>query len=344
MNIDFDEITYLKNPDVMVLKADYIQFLMSLTGPTVIDISGSDVQKCRVFITLLHGNEPSGFIAMHRWLTAQDELPIPTTNVRLIICSVEAANISPLFSRRFLDGGKNINRCFSDKDSTDCGFCQRALLIERAISEVTPEVIVDLHNCAGSGQAFAMTPVITPEILSVASYFCQTLILSGLRLGTLMERNFNCPVVTVECGGSNDEQAHHIAYQGLKKLTLHQQSKNFQQSRAVDIIYKPLRLALKAHTSLSYGEHDEGAIGLCLISNIEQYNFGISRQDQMLGWLDDKGLDNLVLLNEHNENVIDDYFTCRKRILTCAVDLRIFMATKNKGIALSDCLFYVVKV
>jgi hypothetical protein len=42
MDIDFDEITYLKNPGSLLLKADCIQFLMTLTGPTVIDITGSD--------------------------------------------------------------------------------------------------------------------------------------------------------------------------------------------------------------------------------------------------------------------------------------------------------------
>jgi len=343
MDIEFDEITYLKNPDSLVLKADYIQFLMSLIGPTVIDITGKDESKCRVFTTLLHGNEPSGLIAMHRWLTLNDELPLPTTNVRFIICSVEAANISPIFSRRYLDGGKDINRCFSDGNTGDCGFCKRALLIEQAIKEVEPEVLVDLHNCAGSGPAFAVAPLISPDVLSITSYFCQTIILSGLQLGTLMEREFDCPMITVECGGSTDEQSHHVAYQGLKQLTLNEQSKNFHQSKSVDIIYKPLRLELKPHTSLSYGNHDEGFTGVCIKSNIEQLNYGISRKDQMLAWVDDKGLDNFELINEHGENVISDYFTCKKNVLTCAVDLRIFMATDNENIAINDCLFYVVK-
>jgi hypothetical protein len=344
MDIEFDEITYLNNPDSIVLKADYIQFLMTLTGPTVIDITGSDESKCRVFTTLLHGDEPSGLIAMHRWLTANDELPFPSTNVRFIICSVEAANISPLFSRRYLDGGKDINRCFSDNNTSDCGFCTRALLIEKAIKEVNPEILVDLHNCAGSGPAFAVAAIITPEVLSITSYFCQTIILSGLQLGTLMERKFDCPMITVKCGGSSDEQSHHIAYQGLKLLTLNEQSQNFQQNRAVDIIYKPLRLELKPDTSLSYGNHNEGFDGVCIKSNIEQLNYGTSRKGQMFGWLDDKGLDNFELLNEHGENVMSDYFSCQKNILTCAVDLRIFMATDNKSIVLNDCLFYVVKI
>jgi hypothetical protein len=344
MDIDFDEITYLKNPGPLVLKADYIQFLMTLTGPTVIDITGDDEDKCRVFTTLLHGDEPSGLIAMHRWLTAHDKLPVPTTHVRFIICSVEAATMSPIFSRRYLDGGKDINRCFSDDDTENCGFCRRALLIEQAIKEVTPEIVVDLHNCAGSGPAFAVAPIITPETLSITSYFCQTIILSGLQLGTLMEQKFDCPMITVKCGGSTDEQSHHVAYEGLKQLTLNKESKNFQQNRSVDIIYKPLRLVLKPNTGLSYGDHDEGFTGVCIKSNIEQLNYGISREDQMLGWVDDKGLNNFELINEHGNNVISDYFSCQKNILRCAVDLRIFMATDKKAIALNDCLFYVVKM
>jgi len=344
MDIDFDEFIYLKNPDYFMMKADYIQFLMTLTGPTVIDVSGIDETRCRVFTTLLHGDEPSGLIAMHRWLTGNDELPIPNTNVRFIICSVEAANISPLFSRRYLDGGKDINRCFSDNNTGGCGFCTRALLREKAIKEVKPEILVDLHNCAGSGPAFAVAPIITPEVLSITSYFCQTIILSGLQLGSLMERKFDCPMIAVRCGGSNDEQSHHIAYQGLKQLTLNEQSKGFDQNRAVDIIYNPLRLELKPHTSLSYGDHDEGVIGVCIKLNIEQLNYGISRKDQMIGWVDDKGLSNFELINEHGVNVISDYFSCRKNILTFEVDIHIFMATENRSIALNDCLFYVVKV
>jgi hypothetical protein len=209
---------------------------------------------------------------------------------------------------------------------------------------VTPEIVVDLHNCAGSGPAFAVAPIITLETISITSYFCQTIILSGLQLGTLMEQKFDCPMITVKCGGSTDEQSHHVAYEGLKQLTLNEESKNFQQNRSVDIIYNPLRLVLQPNTGLSYDDHDEGFTGVCIKSNIEQLNYGISRKDQMLGWVDDKGLNNFELINEHGNNVISDYFYCKKNIFRCGVDLRIFMATDNKNIALSDCLFYVVKM
>ncbi|MEY8214075.1 MAG: hypothetical protein RPR97_06265, partial [Colwellia sp.] len=89
MEIDFSEINYLQNPLWQDLHADYEQFLLSMTGPTVIDITGKNKNKCRVINTLLQGNEPSGLIAIHRWLTTRDEKLLPKTNLRFIICSVE---------------------------------------------------------------------------------------------------------------------------------------------------------------------------------------------------------------------------------------------------------------
>ncbi|MEW6992260.1 succinylglutamate desuccinylase/aspartoacylase family protein [Colwelliaceae bacterium 6441] len=340
MNIDFSDIEYLENPNEITLKADFQQFLLSLDVPTVIDITGKDTNRCRVIVTLLHGNEPSGLIAIHRWLTSFGELPQPETNLRFIICSVEAANASPLLSHRFLAGGVDINRCFGNTKNT--GYFKRAKVIEQAIKEVNPEVVVDLHNTSGSGPAFAVSPLLTTRGLSLTSFFCDAIILSGLELGALMEQNFNCPTITIECGGATDEQAHEVAYEGISQLASCPSIDNFQQQKSVEIVYKPLRLELKPHKSLSYNDHNEGNHGVTLLTKIEQFNFGGAHKGQMLGWLDEHGLDNLQLINENNENVIAEYFTVRDNQLVCATNLRIFMATPNYEIAKNDCLFYVV--
>ena len=83
MYIDFSEINYLQDPKGLDLHADYQQFLLSLTGPTVIDISGTIKNKYRVIITLLQGDEPSGLIAIHRWLTERDKSIKPQTRCEL---------------------------------------------------------------------------------------------------------------------------------------------------------------------------------------------------------------------------------------------------------------------
>jgi hypothetical protein len=341
MHIDFSEIIYLKDPEPLTLKADYEQFLLSLMAPTVIDITGKDQNKCRVFTTLLHGNEPSGLIAIHRWLTADPLRNIPATNIRFIFCSVEAASLSPLFSKRYVDGNKDINRCFGS--NSDHGDYQRANLIERAIREVSPEAIIDLHNTSGSSPAYASGSIITANVLSLASSFCRTMLLSDFKVNSLMEQKFGCPFVTIECGSSHDEQSHEIAYEGIKHISYCENISNFHQEKQLEIIYEPLRLQLKEDVNLSYGDHDEGSLGVTLKNNIEQYNFGGAAQGQMLGWLDSNLLDNLQLFNSQNENVVDSYFAVRDNQLVCAMNLRIFMATTSENIAKMDYLFYVVK-
>ena len=342
MDIDFTEITYLKDPIQSELQADFTQFLLSLTGPTVIDISGKNPSKSRVITTLLHGNEPSGLIAMHRWLTQEGEIPTPEVNLRFIICSVEAASTGSLFTHRFLQNGQDLNRCFGSTLAD--GYFQRAKLIEQAIRELSPEAVIDLHNTSGAGPAFGVCPQINPLGLTLASFFCDTVILSGLKLGALMEQDFGCPAITIECGGKNDEQAHEVAYLGIDRLSRCVSLEDYHQTLPVEIVYKPLRLQLSPSVNLTYAEHDEGNEGVTLKSNIEQFNYGSAHKGQMLGWLDDKGLDNLILLDESKENVAKEYFRERDNQLVCAKNLRIFMATTDKNIATSDCLFYIVNL
>ena len=342
MNIDFQELEYLKNPSNVTLKGDFYQFLLSLDVPTVIDISGKDSTKTRVVTTLIHGNEPSGLIAIHRWLTKDKEAPKPETNIRFVIASVEAANASPTLSNRYLKGGLDLNRCFGS--DLNHSYFLRANTIERAIREVNPEVVVDLHNTSGSGPAFAVSPLISTQSLALASLFCDTAILSDIRLGALMEQNFDCPIITVECGGANDEQAHEVAYEGIVELASSPCLDMSQQHNCVDIIYKPLRLKLTPNAQLHYANQDEGLAGVTLCENIEQFNYGPVRKGQMLGWLDQHGLDNLQLTNDANENLVKQFFTVRDSQLVSICYMRIFMATRVKDIASNDCLFYIVKM
>ena len=354
MAIDFSEINYLQDPTIQELHAGYEQFLLSMSGPTVIDVTGLNTKRHRVINTLLQGNEPSGLIALHRWLTTRDMNKLPQTNLRFIICSVEAASKSPLFTRRFLEGNKDINRCFGQTEqiqkvnninfkNNHQGCFQRAKLIAQAIREVTPEMVIDLHNAASPSPTFSISPVITTETLSLASFFCQTLILSDLRLGSLMEQNFSCPFITIECGGSFDEQSHEVAFAGINHIASCENIDYIHQEKNVEVIYRPLRLQTKENINLSYAEHDEGYRGVTLKSNIEYLNFGGAHQDEMIGWIDGNGIENLQLLDKKGNDIIDEYFYARDNQLVCRQNLRIFKATTNKKVALNDCLFYVVK-
>ena len=105
-----------------------------------------------------------------------------------------------------------------------------------------------------------------------------------------------------------------------------------------------MRLQLKDNIALSYAQHDEGYKGVTLKNNIECFNFGSAHQDEMLGWLDVNGLDNLTLVDKSGKDVLHDYFYIRENQLVCRSNLRLFKATTHKDTAIKDCLFYVVKL
>lgn len=346
MEINFNIINKLPQPSLLELTDSPEQFLLSLTTPTIIDIQGKNQNGWRVITTLLHGNESSGFIALHQWLTELALGKLSTkTNLRIIISSVEAAQQTPLFSQRYLTHGKDINRCFTNAVTitNKCNYFKRAQLIKQAIDEVRPEAIIDLHNTSGTGPAFAVSTHCSSEALALSSLFCDTMIISHIHIGALMELKFSGQIITVECGGCNDLHAHETALTGIKKFTTVDNIIHNPNTHPISVIYKPLRLRLTAGTTLNYAKSNTKTVDLVLKSSIEKYNYHIISKNTEIGWLN-KLEDNIFLLiDEHGHNVFSDFFLLKNNKLTCATDLKFFMATTNKDIALTDCLFYVVK-
>ncbi len=345
MDINFSKIEYIKNPTDCELKDTYQQFLIALNGPTVIDITGRDTSRCRVIVTLLHGNEPSGLIAIHRWLKAYNQvdshLLTPETNMRFIICSTEAAKSLPLLTTRYVVSGMDLNRCFGSKRNDD--FYLRANLIEKAIREVNPEAVIDLHNTSGLGPAFAVSTKNNEKMVSLTSFFCSTMILSQINLGALMEQDFNCPNLTIECGGSTDKQAHDLAFDGISLLCSYEFINDCHHINPVEIIHTPLRLKIKSEVELNFSKENTQQNGVILRNDLEKFNFGIAERGQKFGWINDSGLESLELVDADNEDVITDFFTVLHNELICATNIRVFMATPNVDIAKTDCVCYVIK-
>jgi len=342
MEIDLSLINKIPLPSLTQLGTSAEQFLTSLDAPSIIDIQGKNNQQWRVITTLLHGNEPSGFIATHKLLTEIAENKFtPNTNIRIIICSVEAAQLSPLFNHRYLPDGSDINRCFAGNQTAP--YYQRAALIKQAIEEVAPEAIIDLHNTSGSGPAFGVSTSSNKEALALTSLFCDTLIISHIHIGALMELSFSGQIITIECGGCNDQHAHNIAFKGIKKFTSLNNLAHPPNIHPIHVIFKPLRLRLKKGTHLNYAKTNTKASGVILKSSIEKRNYGITHKGDSLGWVNNYEPDFFLLIDEHENNVFNDFLTVKKNKLIATIDLKIFMATKVAQIALNDCLFYVVK-
>ncbi len=128
-----------------------IDFLRSLARPTLISVPGADTTRTRVVTTLLHGNEPSGLRAIHRWLLAGGR---PATSVLLLIACVDTALSEPHFSHRQLPQRRDFNRCFRPPWREAEGALAEEVL--STIRAAEPECLVDLHNNTGHNPAYGV--------------------------------------------------------------------------------------------------------------------------------------------------------------------------------------------
>jgi len=339
---DFSTFEHLHDPSPEVLGDDHEAFLARLQRPMCITLSGDDPTRTRVLVTLLHGNEPSGFIALHRWLRARKR---PATQIVCLIGSVEAARQAPRFSHRALPGARDLNRCFRPPFDTDAPGALAGQMLT-LIHQLQPEAVIDVHNTSGSGPSFAVAINDDAHHLALVSLFTRRLVLTNLRLGALMEISEHLvPTVTIECGGRLDDNAHTVAWAGIDHYFMRENLWDaLPANDAIDVMHNPVRLELTEACTLVYAREPRSDVALTLRPDIEHHNFGTTPAGTHLGWIHGAGLHDLFIArNTAHTCVLADLVSLSGGELRTRRPLKLFMITTNPVIAKSDCLFYAVE-
>ncbi|WP_192035584.1 succinylglutamate desuccinylase/aspartoacylase family protein [Halomonas sp. YLGW01] len=315
----------------------------ALGGPTWLHLPGEDASRCRVITTLLHGNEPSGVLALHRWL---GEAPRPRVSLAILVANVAAALAPPIFTHRIAPGGRDLNRCFRPPFGDASGELARRIAMD--IAAWAPECVIDLHNTSGSGPAFAVALARDPAIERLASHFCDRLIVSDFRLGSLMELPLtaptlaDCPIFTLECGGARDPAALEVAADVYRRLGDWPDLAALTPAPGLEVLIHPLRVELRPGASLAYARGPEPGADITLWARIDTCNRGITDPTTCLGWLGEGGLRYLQAVDARGSDRLGELLCARNGRLYPRRPLRLFMATTNAEIARSDCLFYAV--
>ena len=331
---------FIRDPDPDKLAgASVEEFLQRLGGPASLFFSGEDSGRTRALVTLLHGNEPSGVIALRRWLLSGQR---PAVNVVCVIASVTAALEPALFSHRMLPRARDLNRCFRPPfDDAQGVLAQEILEILRLHR---PEAVVDMHNTSGSGPSFGVCTHMDRQHDALVSLFTRRLIVSNLKLGALMDISEDaCPTVTVEMGGRLDEQAHELAYEGM--CNYFQTSIVLASGDAdwgLELLRDPIRLELNDNVTLTYAEQPSANYDITLKVDIEHHNFGSVAPDTLLGWAQAPAHELFSAQDASGSCAVSRLVRIENGELYPAQALKLFMITNNAAIAESDCLFYAV--
>lgn len=316
-------------------------FLNQLKGPRYIVLNGFDNSRTRVFVTLLHGNEPSGVMALLRWLKQGRQASV---RIVCILASVKTALEAPLFHYRTLPGVRDLNRCFQAPFEDTQG--QLAKKILELIHHYRPEAVIDMHNTSGTGPAFGVATHDDKYHHALTLPFSDKLVITHLKLGALMDiSEDHYPTVTIEAGGRLDQGAHEVAWQGLDYyFTEIDILKKNQNNKPVKLIVEPVRLEIRKGASLAYANTSNTEFDVTLIDTIDQLNFSVINPQTQLGWVNRGGLNNFVVSDCKQQSISKDWLRLEQGKLYPKIDVLFFMITTNPVIAIDDCLFYGIKI
>ncbi len=345
-----------RDPDPNSLGDSAVEFLHRLPGPTCIHLTGKDGGRCRALATLLHGNEPSGLFALFEALRSGLR---PAVDMLCLVPSVAAAKRAPGFAYRMLPGNKDINRCFTPPPS-DSETPQSAGTRIRCASEVDdlasemralleaarPECVVDIHNTSGSSPSFGISTIMEPRHEALISLFTKRMIVTDLRLGSLMERcHDDMPIVTIECGGAEDRESTPLALEGLARyFTFDNVLDADPADMSLEFFHHPMRLELNDGKDIAYAERSLLADGVTLLPSVENYNFGHVDADTLLGFVPGPLDEHLRVQNGSGGAPAGDYFRVSGGRLYPKRKLKLFMVTTNPEIARKDCMFYLAEL
>lgn len=331
-------IRCIHDPDPLTLASSPEGFMNQLGGPAMITVSGQDQSRCRAICTLLHGNEPSGLRAVHRWLRSGGT---PAVNIICFVISVEAALCDSLHKHRILPGQRDMNRCFAPPYDDYNGRIAEQML--QLLETYQPECLIDIHNTSGFSPAFGVATAEDPAHEALISLFTRHLIVTDLTLGALMEISRpDMPVITVECGGAADPRSDELAIDGLARYLFEPHVLRLpREGLQIELYRHPIRFELHPDSQICYAEAPVPDMDLTIPPQLEKHNFGNAPEGTLIGWLGERcGKRILRVENAVGRDRFDDFFLLDGNRILTARPLKLFMVTLNPEIALSDCLLY----
>ncbi|MEM1416259.1 MAG: succinylglutamate desuccinylase/aspartoacylase family protein [Myxococcota bacterium] len=319
-------------------------WLDALPGPVLLDIEGKRAGPPRALSVLLHGNEPSGFRALHRYLR---EGRVPERRTLAFVGAVDAARTDGRWAHRLLPGRRDLNRCFLDARTRDDGDAAIARAYLGALAEAQPEALVDVHNNTGHNPPYGVLVDQRPGCLALVELFTPRGVVNALRLGTLVEAwRAHAPSVVVECGQAGRAGADEVGYQGIRRY-LEVETLPPGPRHALRLYRNTVRFTLRDGIAPAFATAPASAT-LTLRDDLERFNFRPVPAGTVLGWWRGRGLP-LEAFGPRGEDHATELVGLRASDASRPAELvarRAFtpiMMTTRPDIVVADCLCYLVR-
>jgi len=307
-----------------------------LGGPTLIHLPGRREEP--LFLsTLLHGNEPTGFLALQKLLQQYRNKELPRS-LSIFLGNLGAAQEN---SRR-LDNQPDYNRVWPGTDEPDS---PEKRMMQQVLDEMVSRHVfasVDIHNNTGLNPHYACINVLKNPYMQLATLFSRTVVYFIRPLG-VQSAAFApyCPSVTLECGKPGDKHGIDHALEFIDAcLHLSQLPEHPVAEHDIDLFHTMAQVKVPENISFSFSRDDAQ---IRFVENLERMNFQEVPASTIFAFCKNGSGKLLVARDETGRDVSEDYFQCSDNRIELKKKMMPSMLTLDENVIRQDCLCYLME-
>jgi succinylglutamate desuccinylase len=300
-------------------------------GPALIHLPGRRPRPLFVSV-LLHGDEPTGLVAVQRLLRRYEERQLPRA-LSLFIGNVYAARKGV----RFLAGQHDYNRIWGVGRDAEHEMT-RAVLDEMRARHVA--AAVDVHNNSGRNPHYAIVARKDAATLALASGFSRIVVYGRYPDTTCtFALSAHCPSMAIEAGQAHEARAAEQVTEFLDG-TLKTESYEVDSAPEVDL-YRSVAV-VRVPRAVEFGWPGEEA-DLEFVAHLEEYNFRELAPGTVIARQRRCGAECLDVRDEHGHQVAARFFESRAGEIRLRVKTTPAMLTRRREAIRMDCLGYLME-
>ncbi|RKZ87417.1 MAG: peptidase M14 [Gammaproteobacteria bacterium] len=307
-----------------------------LSEPTLIHLSGKHKEPLFVSI-LLHGNEPTGFLAIQLLLKKYQNRSLPRS-LSIFFGNTLAASKG----LRRLDDQPDFNRIWPGTPFPTSPETEMATTIVEIMQNKNLFASIDIHNNTGLNPHYGCINKLEPQFLQLATLFARFVIYfnnpKGVQSAAFAEI---CPAITLECGRPDQQFGVVHALEFVDScLNLTELPNHPVHQQDIDLFHTVAQVCIKDEIDFSF--HDENT-ALLLSEDIEQLNFTEIATGTMLGQLNNTKQLPVVAKDEDGNDVSEQFFVIDHDNLTIKRPTMPSMLTLDEKVIRQDCLCYLME-
>ena len=319
-----------------LLETSVEQLYSVLPDPTLIHLSG--IEENPLFISvLLHGNEPTGFLAVQALLQKYKNRQLPRP-LSIFFGNITAAKMGV----RRLENQFDYNRIWP---GTDYPKSEDSLMAREVVDIMAKRKValsIDIHNNTGINPHYACVNVLDYRFLQIAMLFSRLVVYFTRPKGVLSAAFAKlCTSVTLECG----KPGHHCGVEHALNfleacLRLKDIPNHPVKPHDIDLFHTVAQITIR--DNVKFGFRDNNA-DFGLIDDLDHMNFTEISAGTVFGKLSrNRGLP-VTAIGETGEDITEKYFSISGDKLIINKPVMPSMLTQDARIIRQDCLCYLME-